>query len=93
MSISDETCYQEWSSAHFQSEDRSLCCPRLHFTSLEEGFAGYIGSSTHETPASGQAAALDPLPTSRSRRQVIRDAPTLGAKGPLSQGGSGVGRT
>ena len=35
-------------------------------------------------------AALDPLPTPRSRRQVIHDAPTLGAKGPLSQGGSGL---
>ena len=33
---------------------------------------------------------MDPLPTSHSRRQVIHDAPTLGAKGPLSQGGSGL---
>ena len=32
----------------------------------------------------------DPFPTSHSHRQVIRDALTLGAKGPLSQGGSGL---
>ena len=34
----------------------------------------------------------DPFPTSRSHRQVIRDAPTLGAKEPLSLGGSGLGQ-